>query len=203
MPCRGLEGTRSQIPFVLDRPRNAPLRAFVRGIQLPVSTSLIASVDSEVRAQSCATREDVATLVLLIACMTPDPHEFHLMYLAISQQSFPKIWINGPLLFVAPPTFGSPSGGPSSLYGVHQVLGIAIDCHTAGLLERFETCDRCQDLHSIVSGSPESARQLFSMLSVLEHDAVTARSWIRNATSVGINDYVLQIFHPCAFKSRD
>ncbi len=81
------------------------------------------------------------------------------------------------------------------MHHLYQVLRIAVQTDLALLLERSECRDCCQHFHPIVGRLTVTSRQLTAMRSIAQHDAITARARVTEASAIRIGVNVPQILH--------
>ena len=84
--------------------------------------------------------------------MALDPVETDGVALAQREKPLPQVRVEGRLLVRLDPPTGPPALGPALLQGVNDVLGVGVELHLTGLLQRLQRRNHPGQLHAVVGG---------------------------------------------------
>ena len=109
------------------------------------------------------------------------------------EKLIPQVWIEGGVLALVPsPSVPPPAVGMAPVEHVHDVTGIAVD-RDLGLspFQGSQADDGPKDLHAVVGGLAESAREFLPPPIADQDDAIPAGPGIRAGGSVGVDGDLL------------
>ncbi len=92
----------------------------------------------------------IASLIFWNVAVSAHPIEFNLMFLQQRQQAFPKVHVFNWLLVGLSPAPFYPAFQPTLIYGIHHILGVAVQRHLARMFQRLQRNDNSTQLHAIV-----------------------------------------------------
>ena len=116
-----------------------------------------------------------------------DPVETDGVALAQREKPLPQVGVEGRLLVRLDPPTGPPALGPALLYGVNDVLGVGVELHLTGLLQRLQGSDDASKLHPVVGGVGLPAGELLAELPVLQDGPPPPGAGIARAHPNGID----------------
>src|SRR5699024_5779228 len=128
-----------------------------------------------------------------VAAVALDPVPVDVVARAGRIQTLPQVGVLDRLSGGRFPAIALPAGQPLR-HALAQVIGIGMQFHVAGTLERIEGLDGGGQLHPIVGGQRLAAMQLTHVVATTKQCAPTARPGIAATGTIGINNHV-RILH--------
>ena len=128
-----------------------------------------------------------------MARMAAQPMQMHRMPPQLGQQFLPEVHVFDRLFVRLDPVFLLPGPEPAFFHRIADVLRIRIKLHRAGFPERGQGFQHAGDLHAVVGGQAEAARQFLAVIRAFqaEHGGPSAGAGIAQAGAVGMNNDLL------------
>ncbi len=124
----------------------------------------------------------------MISGVTFDLEPLHLMDMRQFEQRSPKILVLYRLSFGVEPPIALPFLQPMLAEAIDKISAVAVQLHSAGLLQSRQSGDSCLQLHALIGGIGLASGQFFYPLPVNKDTAPAARSGIAGTGSVGVDD---------------